>query len=337
MYQELLKIPFTDLTVKAYGTMMVIGFLMAVFVMRTLSRKIDVDPLIITNAALYSLIAGVVGARLFFVIHYFREFRENLWTIFAIWRGGLEFLGGVLLAVAFLLLYLRHYKLPVRRCLDILAIGLMLALVFGRVGCFLNGCCWGRPTNLPWGVRFPYGSFAYTSQINTDPARGRDKPYLKIPLDQYSFYSELDNKWLPKPLSELTPSQVTAVTQGRYRSLPVHPTQLYSSLSALAIFSLLLLLWYRADKLIRSNPAHWLARPGIIFAIMLPLYGIARFALEYVRDDNPFEWGHLTVSQILGIGLMILGAGLIVVFELVKPARKDAATAGRTQPAGPNK
>ena len=66
-------------------------------------------------------------------------------------------IGGVMLAIAVILLYGRYHKVPIRHYLDTLAIGLLVALMFGRVGCFLNGCCYGRPTDLPWGVRFPQG------------------------------------------------------------------------------------------------------------------------------------------------------------------------------------
>ncbi len=128
MHPKLFEIPFIHLTVPSYGLMMVVGFLLAVWVIRRLSRNITPDPQFITNAALYSLIAGVVGARLFFVVHYFYKFKGDLLSIFAIWRGGVELLGGVLLAITVIFLYLWYHKLPVRRYLDILAIGLMLAL-----------------------------------------------------------------------------------------------------------------------------------------------------------------------------------------------------------------
>ena len=85
MYPELFELPFTHLTIKSYGLMMVIGFLAAVFVIRYLSRNITPDPALITNAALYTLIAGVVGARLFYVVHYYDSFRGDPALIFAIW------------------------------------------------------------------------------------------------------------------------------------------------------------------------------------------------------------------------------------------------------------
>ena len=131
MHPELFKLPFMTLTVKSYGLLMVIGFILAVNVIRYLSRDITPDPQLITNAALYSLIAGVIGARLFYVIHYFDRFKYDLLSIFAIWKGGLELLGGVLLAITVIILYTLYHKLPIRRYLDILAIGLVVARLSG--------------------------------------------------------------------------------------------------------------------------------------------------------------------------------------------------------------
>jgi len=87
MYPELFEIPFVHLTIKSYGLMLVIGFLSCVWLIRHLSRAFTPNPQFITNAALYSLIGGVLGARLFFVIHYFDQFQSNPIEIFAIWKA----------------------------------------------------------------------------------------------------------------------------------------------------------------------------------------------------------------------------------------------------------
>ncbi len=311
MHPELLRIPFTDLTVKSYGTMMVIGFMVAVFIMRRLCRRDALDFMVITNAALYCLIAGVVGARIFFVIHYFEEFRYELWNVFAIWNGGLEFLGGVVLAVTFLVVYLWRNKMPIRRSLDIMAIGLMAGLAFGRIGCLLNGCCFGKPTTLAWAIEFPYGSFAYTSQINTNPARGRIEPHLHIPHGQYCYKPMDSERWYPRALSTLSPEQQKEVTVGQYRCLPVHPSQLYSSLGALTISGCLYLIWNQAMRKRSVNVQAWLAKPGLVVGFMFVFYGIVRYLLELSRDDNPFELAFLTVSQIIGIALVLGGIAVI--------------------------
>lgn len=320
MYPELFEIPLIHLTVKSYGLMMVIGFLAAVTLIRRLSAKITPDPQLITNAALYSLIGGVVGARLFFVIHYFSRFSARPIEVLYIWQGGLELLGGVVLAVAIILFYLIYHKLPIRRYLDILAIGLVLALIFGRIGCFLNGCCYGKPTELPWGVRFPYGSFAYSSQVQPDLERDRPEPYLKLP-DEFFGYEGKDGLWYGglKPYDALDEKQTAEVTMGQYRCLPVHPTQLYSSALAAICFGILFLFWKRAQKAEQSGERKKpFVRPGCTFSMMFILYGVCRFSIEFLRDDNPFELAGLTISQLIGLGMIVLGVGLMTLFQVSK-------------------
>lgn len=331
MYPELLEIPFIHVTIKSYGVTMVIGFLAAVALMRRLSRSIPVDREFITNTAIWALVAGVVGSRLFFIVHHSKSFRGRPLEIFSIWEGGLEFLGGVILAVGVILFCVLYRKLSIRRCLDVFAVGLMLGLAFGRIGCFLNADCFGRPTDLPWGVRFPYKSFVYISQINADPARNRAEPHLKLPQNEYLAYVAEDGTWYPKPLDELTQQQKVEVTEGKYRCLPGHPTQLYSSACAVLMCVILYLFWRRSQ----NSPDRLFAKPGTTFALALVLYGIVRFLIEFLRDDNPLEhrrWiMHViynlykggTVSQNLCIYMIILGVVLIVAFQLGRSGQQS--------------
>jgi phosphatidylglycerol:prolipoprotein diacylglycerol transferase len=324
MLRELFRIPFTSLTVKGYGLMLVIGFLLAMHVIRRLSRNITPDPQMITNVSLYSLVAGVVGARVFYILHHFDNFKYNIASVFAIWEGGLELLGGVLAAIAVIILYLRYHKLPARQYLDILAIGLMLALCFGRMGCFLNGCCFGKPCDLPWAVRFPYGSFAYTSQVEPNPSRNRLSPQLQLPDDFF-------NSGILKPYDELTPQQKEMVTTGPYRCLAVHPTELYSSADAAVIAGLLYLFWRRAQNAQKTeNFLKPLTKPGGTSALMFILYGCVRFFEEFLRDDNPLEYGRWiiykggTISQNLSIYMVIFGVVMMLIFQKL-PADKQSS------------
>ena len=319
MHPELFEIPLIHVTVKSYGLMLVIGFLAAVWIIRRLSKDFTPDPQLITNAALYSLVGGILGARLFFVIHYFEKFRDAPVEVLYIWQGGLELLGGVVVAVSVILFYVLYHKLPVRRYFDVIAIGMMLALVFGRIGCFLNGCCYGKPTDLLWGVRFPYNSFAYVSQINADPQRNRSGPQLALPRESYQGYTGEAGKWYPMPYGELNEEQKKEVTEGQYRCLPVHPTQLYSSALAAFWCLLLYLFWRRSQRAEqRDGPAGLLTKPGCTFALMLIVYGLTRFGIELLRDDNPFGFDGLTISQNLGIAMAVLGVILIIVFDRMK-------------------
>ena len=325
MHPILIKIPWIHLTIWSFGAMAVLGFMVAILVTRRMCRRVGLDPEVISNVTMYLLIIGMVGARAFFVIHYYDEFRGDFGSVFAVWRGGLEFLGGAIPAILFLLLYLRLRKLPIRRYFDILAVGLMLGLSCGRIGCFLNGCCFGRPTDLPWAVRFPYGSYVYLSQINADPKRDRATPYLSLPPSYLDAY-DVDSRAYPKPLDELTPRQKYQVTEGRYRCLPVHPTQLYGSASALLMAAILYGFWRKSRT--EPDPAgphsrFW--RPGLTVSLAFVLYGITRPVLESIRDDNPFEHASLTVSQIGGILLFVFGLVLMAVHVMAKPPASDPA------------
>jgi phosphatidylglycerol:prolipoprotein diacylglycerol transferase len=332
MHPKLIEIPFVHLTVWSFGAMAALGFLAGLLLVRRLTRRAGLDMDIMSNAALYALIVGMIGARAFFVLHYFESFRNDLWSVFAIWRGGLEFLGGVLPATAILWFYLRRHKQPVGRYLDIMAMGLMLGLAFGRIGCFLNGCCYGKPTDLPWGVRLPYGSYAYRSQIRPDPARNRSQPHLALPDEYFGYINDQNDYVLSlRPRSRLTPQQAEQVTHGRYRCLPVHPTQLYSFAQALLVCGLLYTFWHRCT--VRSQTfgrCGRLSRPGVVAALTFVLYGVGRPFLESLRDDNPYEIGTLTISQLIGLAMFLLGIALLAVI-LLRKADAQSEGADKTQ------
>ncbi len=103
------------------------------------------------------MVGGIIGARLAYVITYWKdEFAgQPLSEIFAIWHGGLVFYGGFIGATVAAMIYLRWKKLPLWKIADVLAPSIALGSVFGRTGCLLNGCCYGRASDLPWAISFP--------------------------------------------------------------------------------------------------------------------------------------------------------------------------------------
>lgn len=308
MHPELFEIPLLHISVKSYGTMMVIGFLLAVWLMRRMMKGIGQDPDRISSIAMYALLCGIAGARVFYVIHHHDRFTGSPMEIFAVWQGGLELLGGVMTAIAFLWFYLWKYKLPKRLYLDILSIGLMIGLGFGRIGCLMNGCCYGESSDVAWAVRFPYGSPAFYSQVQPDPARGRDEPLLNLPDSYYRDGYLID-------FDDLAEDQQKAVTDGPYQTLAVHPTQIYSTVCALILAGVLYGVWRFIGK----------RKPGIVISSMFILYGPTRFWLETLRDDNPFEtaWWAIykggTVSQNIGIYMVIAGVIMMAIFITRNP------------------
>jgi prolipoprotein diacylglyceryltransferase len=171
----------------------------------------------------------------------------------------------------------------------------------------------------------------YISQINPDPKRNRTAPHLHLPQADYlSFYDEA-GKWYPAPLEGLTETQRYQVTKGTYRCLPVHPSQLYSSVNALLLCLILQVFWRKSlDKAESGKPTKRLTRPGSITALMLILYGLTRFLIECIRDDNPYEIAFFTISQILGIVMIISGTALLLILPCFKSdAPPETDTAGQ--------
>jgi phosphatidylglycerol:prolipoprotein diacylglycerol transferase len=330
MHPELFRIPFTDLTVKSYGLMVVLGFLFAAFIIKKLCRRAGVDYNQLINAGFYSFIVGVVGSRIFHVIHY-RENFHSIWEMFAIWRGGLELLGGVIPAILFMIWYLKRKKLNVLVCLDIFAAALMVGVAFGRIGCFLNGCCYGMPAGNAPGVEFPYGSIPYQSQVYPNAERERLGTDIDLPAEYYGYLNS-EGQWIEapsirkfdyalKPAEMLTQEQKEQVSHGGvYACHPVHPTQLYSSLAAFINCGLLTLFWWNYG----SGQPHMRKRkypPGSTAALMLVLYSVVRFFIETIRGDNPYELGYFTISQLLSMAMFVCG---VVMFAGLSSKRDTA-------------
>ena len=146
MRQILFRIPLPGsehaLTIYGYGAMLCIGFLLAILLAARRAKRLGQSPDVIYNVALFCFFGGLIGARLFYVIQYGEHFRSPL-DFLKIWEGGLTFCGGFLLAIVAAIGYLRFAKQPILYWLDIIAPSVALGEAFGRLGCFLNGCCYG--------------------------------------------------------------------------------------------------------------------------------------------------------------------------------------------------
>lgn len=162
----------TAIPVRGYGFMLVVGFFAAVVTAGWLARRAGLDSNLILDVAVWMFFAGIAGARLFYCIQYSeRVFYENIdgqlvlkslpqvfFSAINLPDGGLVLLGGVLAAAAmfFGFCYVKRQK-PLLLA-DILIPAFFVGLGFGRLGCFLNGCCYGDRCELPWAVMFPLGS-----------------------------------------------------------------------------------------------------------------------------------------------------------------------------------
>ncbi|MBI3322117.1 MAG: prolipoprotein diacylglyceryl transferase [Candidatus Omnitrophica bacterium] len=142
-------------TLYSYGLAIALGFLLAVNLAARRARAVGVDPAQIQRIALIGLLAGLAGGRAAYVFLNWDLYRANLIEILRLDHGGLVFYGGLVTSALASILAMRSAKLPVLATLDFFMPPLALAHAIGRIGCFLNGCCYGKPTDLPWGVLFP--------------------------------------------------------------------------------------------------------------------------------------------------------------------------------------
>lgn len=147
------------LTVRWYGVMAALGFLAAVFVVKLKRKHANLQSDQISDLMLYTIISGIAGARAFYVIEFWSQFRNNLWEIIRVDHGGLVFYGGFIFAMIVIIFYCKKKKLSVISVMDVVSPGVALGHAFGRVGCFLNGCCYGKPGNHFWCVVYPVGTY----------------------------------------------------------------------------------------------------------------------------------------------------------------------------------
>jgi phosphatidylglycerol---prolipoprotein diacylglyceryl transferase len=143
-------------TLYSFGLMVVVGYLSGAYLAAWLARKRGLDGEAFLDGSVVILFASIAGARLLFVLLNWREYSHRLLEIGALWQGGMSFHGGFLAGLGAGIAFMKVRKLPILAMADAAAPGIAIGYALGRIGCFLNGCCYGGPTDLPWGVRFPH-------------------------------------------------------------------------------------------------------------------------------------------------------------------------------------
>jgi phosphatidylglycerol:prolipoprotein diacylglycerol transferase len=146
-----------SLPVRWYGVMMALAFIAGLWTATRRARLVNVSGDIIADVTLWLMLGSIAGARFVYVTTYWKqEFAGGPFSeVFMIQHGGLVYYGGLIGAAISGIGYLAWKKLPVWKITDILAPSIALGSVFGRIGCLLNGCCYGRACDLPWAIHFP--------------------------------------------------------------------------------------------------------------------------------------------------------------------------------------
>ncbi len=256
MRQVLFEVPYLGVKIFGYGLMLFFAFIGSMNLAAWRARREKLNPEVVYDLALMVFIGGLVGARGFYVAQYWGTKVQGFWEIFEIWKGGIVLYGSILGGTVAFFLYRLARPFPLRPMLDVVAPSLALGIAIGRLGCFLNGCCYGDACRLPWAIRFPRHSPAWEAEM----ARG------------------------------LIPPDAPA-------SLPIHPTQLYSTIDGLVILVLL------------SAYFPLRRRDGQVMGLMMLTYPLTRFLVEHLRNDEG-AWAYgMTISQIISVGVFVAGLG----------------------------
>jgi phosphatidylglycerol---prolipoprotein diacylglyceryl transferase len=280
------------ITFPAYFVLLVTGFLFATAIGCLWARRVGENPDAIVDLGLAMIITGVLGGRIHHVlfdgylmdyVHLCTDPTKVVWPFdhatcvsaqykgvwetatgvchakevdcFAwakFWAGGLAYYGGFIGSSLGAIYLLRRDHFPFWKAADMAGFAVPLGLAFGRMGCLLAGCCFGRETDMPWALRFPPGSAASEAE------------------------------WKGHRLDDLY-----------LQSHALHPTQVYESGLSLIIAAICLFYVHGRKRY-----------DGQVFVVFVVLYGVARFVLEYFRDDDRGAMIGLSTSQWMGVLLI---------------------------------
>jgi phosphatidylglycerol:prolipoprotein diacylglycerol transferase len=184
---------FHGLELHSYGLLLAIAFLLGIqlFLRRGVRRGLPEEKL--STLSLLLLVLAIVGGRGLYVLTHWSDYTHDFLGVFRIWEGGLMLYGGYFLAIAGGILYLRRARIPVWRVGDAAAPSMALGIGLGRIGCFLNGCCFGLPSHLPWAIKFPPGSYS-NFVFPSEPLHPSQLYLAAAGIGQFALLLALDKK-----------------------------------------------------------------------------------------------------------------------------------------------
>jgi phosphatidylglycerol:prolipoprotein diacylglycerol transferase len=235
----------------SYGVFMALAFCASLYVLMKQARGTGpkIDPSTVSDIVFLIILSGILGGKLAYVMLNLPAYIQTPFDA-SLWRGGFVFHGGFFLALAAVFIYAKKRNTSFVAIADLLIPYTALAQAIGRIGCFLNGCCYGRPTNLPIGRVFG----------------------LNSPAGYH------------------------------YGALPLHPTQLYSSLFLFILFLFL--------KKVRSNRKF----EGETLLFYLILYPAFRFSMDFLRGDNLGKTFYgLTLFQFVCVLIVTVSLSILII------------------------
>lgn len=154
MYPVIWRVTDT-IAIKSYGITLAVAFILGILITARNARKAGLNFNDFIDMGFLVVIAAIVGARVFYILFNLPSYIQSPIAVLKIWRGGLVFYGGLFAAVVAAVVFMKRRGIPVWLGGDLVAPQVALGYAITRVGCFLNGCCYGKFTSLPWGVGPP--------------------------------------------------------------------------------------------------------------------------------------------------------------------------------------
>ena len=336
------------LAVRGYGLMLLTAIVAGVGLVMSRCEKIGVSRDQITQLAFWMMLCGIAGARLFYVIQKSDQFFsdgltfESLAHIVNMTKGGLVVYGSLIGGTLAALVFFKVNRLPVWRTADLIAPGMVLGLAIGRIGCLMNGCCYGGVCSDDYpAVTFPAGSPPYMRQLETGDLLGISGTLDREPANPFpvtveqvsedSFASQNGivagdqvrvGLGLQRGDSDLLrfakgaigmasfdgdwPIALIQTSDGREVTVPLSALPVRSARThPTQIYSAI-----NALLLCMVLWYFWTLnhRDGQVFALMLILYPIGRFLMEVVRQDEAGQFGTgLTISQLVSLLMLVAG------------------------------
>ena len=344
------------IAIRGYGVMLLLGIVSGVGLTLYRARRRGVEDDVVLSLALWVFVAGMIGARAFYVVEYWDHFRrddlrETIVSVLNLTQGGLVVFGGLLGAVAALAAFCALHRLPPLAVADLVAPGMTLGLALGRVGCFFNGCCFGDLCALPWAVEFPPQSPPYVRQIEQGRAFGflligvpdethggllaplvasveAGSPAERAGLQPNERFQAIEGRAVTT-LDEARAALSAAVAAGRspIEAVTDRGRRTLERLPQFALHSRAVhptQIYSAIDALLTTllllsfGPLS--RRDGETFALLLTVHPVSRFLLEIIRIDEPAMFGTgLSISQNISVVLLACGAALWLYVERRRP------------------
>ena len=266
MYPRLLELPDLPIigsaTIYTYGVLLAAAYLVGLKLAMVRANTRGLDQTRVLDLGIYIIISALIGAKLLLLITDFRTFTADPRELLTLARSGGVFYGGLILAVSVALWYIRRIGLPLWTTCDVFAPGIALGHVIGRFGCLFAGCCFGKPTSMPWGITFR-DTFAATN-VGTP---------LGVPLHPTQIY---------EAGAELIILIILLLTEKKGRPFAGRTFWLYMLLYSISRF---VIEFYRGDD--RGNPIGMLSTSQLISVLLAPLAVVMLVYLSRAMAPEP--------------------------------------------------